>query len=158
MTVGARSSLGADATAAPIPVSRDLAEPELAAWGEAAGATLAPPALVLLSGPLGAGKTTLVKALCRGLGVEDPVTSPTFALVHEYQGASALVRHLDLHRIETPSALATLGLDELLADDAVTLVEWPERAPGAFPAHAVRVALAPVAGRPDLRRVTVEAP
>lgn len=140
------------------PAARDLTEADLVAWGEAAGATLAPPAVILLSGPLGAGKTTLAQALCRGLGVPDPVTSPTFALVHEHRGGRGVVRHLDLYRLETPAAIASIGLDELLAGDAVALVEWPERAPGAFPPHAVRITLAPVPGRPDLRRVTVEGP
>lgn len=138
------------------PAGRDLSEAELVAWGEAVGATLAPPAVVLLSGPLGAGKTTLAQALCRGLGVSDPVTSPTFTLVHEYRGAAARVRHLDLYRLETPAAVVSLGLDDLLAGDAVTLVEWPERAPDAFPAHAVRITLAPVTGHPELRRVRAE--
>lgn len=97
--------------------------------GVAIGASLPVPALVTLRGELGAGKTTLVQAIARGLGVDEPVTSPTFALVHEYAGRRARVVHCDLYRLTGPHEAATLGLDDLLAEpDVVVLVEWPERA------------------------------
>lgn len=89
-----------------------------------------PPKLVVLRGEVGAGKTTLVKGIAAALGaaVEEDVTSPTFTLVHEYAGPKVRVYHLDLYRLETERELATLGLDEMIAEpDALVLVEWGER-------------------------------
>lgn len=89
-----------------------------------------PPKLVVLRGEVGAGKTTLVKGIAAALGaaVEEDVTSPTFTLVHEYVGAKVRVYHLDLYRLETERELATLGLEEMIAEpDALVLVEWGER-------------------------------
>ena len=74
----------------------DLDLAGLTAWGEAFGASLSAPCIVTLDGELGAGKTTLAQAICRGCGVADSVTSPTFALVHQYRGTRAMVFHLDL--------------------------------------------------------------
>lgn len=125
----------------------------LVAWGEAVGHVLRAGDVVLLSGDLGAGKTTLAQAMCRGLGVHVAVTSPTFTLVHEYNGAHGVVRHLDLYRLRRPEDLDALGWDELLGPDAVALVEWPERATGRWPAGARHVQLAAVPGRPDMRTV-----
>ena len=93
---------------------------------------LTAPLLVLLSGELGAGKTTLAKGLISGLGAapEDEVTSPTFTLVHEFRGAppaSTVVYHIDLYRIEGPADLATLGLEDIFLAPAVILVEWSEK-------------------------------
>ncbi len=88
------------------------------------------PRLVILRGDLGAGKTTLVKGIVAALGAGEPeeVTSPTFTLVHEYEGKNVKIYHLDLYRLETERELATLGLDEMLAEpDALVLVEWGEK-------------------------------
>jgi len=90
------------------------------------------PRLVILRGDLGAGKTTLVKGIASALGAADPedVTSPTFTLVHEYEGPKVKLYHLDLYRIETERELATLGLDEMTAEpNALVLVEWGEKFP-----------------------------
>jgi len=108
--------------------TRDLDLAGLTAWGELFGASLSAPTLVTLDGELGAGKTTLAQAICRGCGVSEPVTSPTFALVHQYRGTRTMVFHLDLYRIDTPADLATLAWDEIAGANAVVLVEWPERA------------------------------
>ncbi len=93
--------------------------------------TLMPtPRLVILRGDLGAGKTTLTKGLAAALTGTDPedVTSPTFTLVHEYQGPKVHLFHLDLHRLETERELATLGLDEMATNpNALVLVEWGEK-------------------------------
>lgn len=93
--------------------------------------TLMPtPRLVILRGDLGAGKTTLVKGIADALNAADPedVTSPTFTLVHEYQGPKVKLYHLDLYRLETERELLTLGLDEMIAEpDALVLVEWGEK-------------------------------
>ena len=90
------------------------------------------PKLIVLRGKLGAGKTTLVKGIAEFLGAADPeeVTSPTFTLIHEYQGRKLRLYHLDLYRLETERELLTLGLDEIAAEpDALVLVEWGEKFP-----------------------------
>lgn len=101
---------------------------ETIAQGREIGARLTPPVLILLSGDLGAGKTTLTKGIAAGLGAarEDDVTSPTFTLVHKYEG-STRVYHVDLYRIEDLHDLETLGLEDIFAEQAVVIVEWPDR-------------------------------
>jgi tRNA threonylcarbamoyladenosine biosynthesis protein TsaE len=87
---------------------------------------------VLLRGDLGAGKTTLVKGIVSSLGAAEPddVASPTFTLVHEYNGRKLTVYHLDLYRLESDSQLEALGISEMLdRQDALVLVEWGERFP-----------------------------
>lgn len=96
--------------------------------GREIGASLKPPVLILLSGGLGAGKTTLTKGIVSGLGAarEEEVTSPTFTLVHKYE-ASARVYHVDLYRIGDFHDLETLGLEDVFSEKAVVIVEWPDR-------------------------------
>lgn len=132
----------------------DLTEPELAGWGARFARTLTAPACVTLSGELGAGKTTLVRAIAGALGVAEPVTSPTYALVHEYRSAATPVIHVDLYRLERPEQLPQLGWNDFVAESAVLLVEWPERAPDAIPAGRIALTLEHVAGRSDVRRLT----
>lgn len=94
---------------------------------------LSPPQLLLLRGELGTGKTTLVKGLAQALDAAEPdeVTSPTFTLIHEYDGTRngrpVKLYHLDVYRLEGERQLETLGLDELLTPDALVLVEWGEK-------------------------------
>ena len=116
-------------------------EAELVAWGEALGRAVTPPLVVTISGELGAGKTTLVKAICRGYGVTEEVTSPTFTLVHQYAGARSAVYHVDLYRVNDPRELTNLGWDEMLAEDALVLSEWPERAGDRLPRVHVPISL-----------------
>jgi len=88
--------------------------------------------MVILRGDLGAGKTTLVKGIAEGLQVasQDDVTSPTFTLIHEFHGPEVNLYHVDLYRIETERELATLGLDELFAEDGnLVVLEWGEKFP-----------------------------
>lgn len=101
---------------------------ETLALGRRLAAELEAPALVLLYGELGTGKTMLVKGIVSGLGVanEQEVTSPSFVFVHAYHNHRR-VYHVDLYRIEQATELETLGLDDLLAEQAVVLVEWAER-------------------------------
>src|SRR5690242_21242524 len=105
-----------------------LSEPELVAWGEHFGRAARPPLTVTLQGELGSGKTTLVRAICRGYGVADEVTSPTYTLVHEYTATRSPVYHIDLYRLRGEEELVNLAWDELMAADALRLIEWPERA------------------------------
>jgi tRNA threonylcarbamoyladenosine biosynthesis protein TsaE len=112
--------------------------------------TLMPtPRLVILRGDLGAGKTTLVKGIAATLGAADPeeVTSPTFTLVHEYQGTKLRLYHLDLYRLETERELATLGLEEMIeAPDALVLVEWGEKFPSVVALATGEVAIENLGG------------
>jgi tRNA threonylcarbamoyladenosine biosynthesis protein TsaE len=97
-------------------------------WGREFAARLKAPVLVLLSGELGSGKTTLTKGIVSGLGAatEDEVTSPTFTLVHVY-GREARVYHADLFRIESLRDFETLGMEEVFAKPGVVILEWPDR-------------------------------
>ena len=94
-----------------------------------------------LTGPLGAGKTTFIKAVAQSLGVTEEVTSPSFIRLNIYEG-DLTVYHLDLYRVKDQSEFLALGFDEYLDTEGVTLVEWAERAAGVFPASTVTVALA----------------
>jgi len=104
---------------------------ETIALGRELAKILAPPRLVLLRGDLGAGKTTLVKGIAEGFQAasQQDVTSPTFTLVHEYRGPGVNVYHIDLYRVDTPRQLETLGVDDLIANDSVLLIEWGEKFP-----------------------------
>jgi tRNA threonylcarbamoyladenosine biosynthesis protein TsaE len=105
-----------------------LTESELRGWGEELGRASTAPLVVTLTGELGVGKTTLARAICRGYGVSEDVTSPTYALVHEYRAARSPVYHIDLYRLDSPDQLTNLGWDEIVSSRALVLVEWPERA------------------------------
>ncbi len=128
-------------------------EDETIAVGEQIGRGLPRRALVLLIGNLGAGKTTLAKGIVKGLGAAAPdeVSSPTFTLVHEYGDR---VYHVDLYRIDDEREVQSLGLDELLDRDAVTLVEWGERFPNLWPPGRIEIRLEAI---DDTRRITVSA-
>jgi tRNA threonylcarbamoyladenosine biosynthesis protein TsaE len=99
------------------------------ALGRTFAELLAPPKIVLLRGDLGAGKTTLVKGIAEAFQAasSDDVTSPTFTLVHEYRGPRANLFHIDLYRIDTARELETLGLDDLISEDSVLLLEWGDK-------------------------------
>ena len=123
-------------------------------WGREFARRLKPPVLVLLTGDLGTGKTTLTKGLVPGLGAaaEDDVTSPTFNLVHVY-GKAVKVYHADLYRIETFHDFETLGMEDMFASPAVVILEWSERFPLPSPWPQVRLRLEHLGG--DARRITV---
>ena len=102
---------------------------ETIALGRELAAMLAAPGIVLLRGDLGAGKTTLVKGIAEAFqsASANDVTSPTFTLIHEYRGPAANLYHIDLYRVDTPRQLETLGLDDLLAENSILLIEWGEK-------------------------------
>lgn len=102
---------------------------ETIALGAKLAALLQPPQVVILSGDLGAGKTTLVKGIAEAFAAaqQDEVTSPTFTLVHEYRGPQVTIYHLDLYRIESGRELETVAIDDLRARDALLLIEWGEK-------------------------------
>jgi len=112
-----------------VPTYRTASEEETICLGERLAAELPRRGVVLLIGNLGAGKTTLAKGIVRGRGAAEPddVSSPTFTLIHEYGGPSATLYHIDLYRIDTPRELETLGLDDLMTDNSVLLIEWGEK-------------------------------
>jgi tRNA threonylcarbamoyladenosine biosynthesis protein TsaE len=124
---------------------------------EQAGAELAerlsPGDVVLVSGELGTGKTTFVRGACRALGVDGPVTSPTFTIGHVLDGDPE-VAHLDLYRLGTLAAEDPALLDDYLTADRIAFVEWPAAGEPAFERVAARVLLEHLGG--DRRRITIE--
>lgn len=137
----------------PAATVRDTESPDQTeALGAELAAGLSPGDVVLVSGELGAGKTTFVRGACRGLGVDSPVTSPTFTLGRRYRGRLP-VSHLDLYRLEDPEDEDPALLADYLQPDGVAFVEWPERAEPGFDRVAVRVRLEHRGG--DRRRVTI---
>ena len=127
---------------------------ETTAWGREFAKRLAAPVLILLTGDLGSGKTTLTKGIVAGLGAasEDEVTSPTFTLVHVY-GKAAKVYHADLYRIESFHDFETLGLEDVFAKLAIVILEWSERFPLQSPWPQVRIRLEHQGG--DSRLISV---
>ena len=104
---------------------------ETIALGRDLAQLLTPPEVVLLRGDLGAGKTTLVKGIAQAFDAasEDDVTSPTFTLIHEYRGPEATLYHIDLYRVDTARELETLGLDDLMGENHILLIEWGDKFP-----------------------------
>ena len=98
---------------------------ETEALGAELAAQLGPGDVVVISGEVGAGKTTLIRGACRALGIEGPITSPTFTIGHRYEGGRLPVSHLDLYRLEGLEGEEPALLDDYLAPDAVAFVEWP---------------------------------
>jgi tRNA threonylcarbamoyladenosine biosynthesis protein TsaE len=109
------------------------------ALGERLARALPAHGVVLLTGNLGAGKTTLAKGIVSGLGAApaEEVSSPTFTLIHEY--GNGRVYHVDLYRLEEPRELATLGLEELFEREAMVLIEWGERLGRFLPAERTEI-------------------
>jgi tRNA threonylcarbamoyladenosine biosynthesis protein TsaE len=110
--------------------------------------------LVAFYGPMGAGKTTLIRALCEQLGVEDNVNSPTFSIVNEYHTpAGERIFHFDFYRIERPEEVFDMGYEEYFYSGDRCLIEWPEKVEGLLPEETVQVVIE-VTGE-DSRRIEV---
>lgn len=119
------------------------------------GQALQPGALVLLQGPLGAGKTTFAQGVASGLGVPEAVVSPTFVLVREYElGDDVRLVHMDFYRLTQPTEAVGLGLEDYLAGRDIVLIEWPENGPQSLRSEALVVELA---FRDDSRQITLYA-
>lgn len=125
-----------------LPVTFDL--PDVAATralGARLAARLFDGAVVLLDGPLGAGKTAFAQGVAAGLGVDGPVPSPTYVLVAEYPDARLPLRHADLYRLDALADALALGLEERVGEEGVWLVEWASRFPELWPADRLEVRL-----------------
>jgi len=107
------------------------------------GKQLRPGSVVALHGPLGAGKTTLVKGIARSLNIEEAVTSPSFTLIAEYEGSREgnplTLHHIDLYRISHPQEVEDLGMEEILNGEGICVIEWAEKASEFLPEFTVRV-------------------
>jgi tRNA threonylcarbamoyladenosine biosynthesis protein TsaE len=131
-------------------MERTASAAETEAVGERLATDLAPGDVVLVSGELGAGKTTLIRGACRALGVSEPVTSPTFTIGHRY-GGRVPVAHLDLYRLEGLEGEDPALLDDYLGDDTITLIEWPQAAAPELERVRTRVEIRHAGG--DLRDI-----
>lgn len=106
-----------------------FSESELVRWGERVGATVRPPLWIALHGPLGAGKSVLARAICRGAGITGHIPSPSFTLVQGYSSPRSFpVHHVDLFRLQPGDPIEPLGWEELLSASGLVLLEWAERA------------------------------
>ena len=111
-------------------------------FGRLLGEKLKPGAVVCLDGDLGVGKTVFVKGVAAGLGITEPVVSPTFTIVCEYKEGRIPMYHMDVYRIEDPEELYEIGYEEYLFGDGVCLIEWSELIRELIPAEAIRVKIA----------------
>jgi tRNA threonylcarbamoyladenosine biosynthesis protein TsaE len=125
--------------------ARTFAADETGALAERVGALLRAGDVVVLTGELGAGKTVFAKGIARALGITEPVVSPTFTIVREYEAPVPLV-HVDVYRLDHLQELHDLGFDDLVGGEAVTLVEWGDRVQALLPASRLDVQLLTGAG------------
>jgi len=110
-------------------------------FGKRLGQQLAGGEVLALTGDLGTGKTVLTRGIALGLGIPmDQVSSPTFTLIQEYTGSIPLI-HVDLYRLERPSEIATLGLEEYFTQDKIVIIEWAERFPQIVPSDHITIRL-----------------
>jgi len=110
--------------------------------------------IFLFYGEMGAGKTTLIKSVCEYLGVIEPVTSPTFSIVNEYQGRDIKIFHFDFYRLKNDTEALDMGYEEYFYSGAYCFIEWPEKIPNLLPEHYVRVKIE-VTGH-DTRQILAE--
>lgn len=110
---------------------------ETEALGRDLGKTLQPGSVVALSGPVGAGKSVLTRGIARGLGIDEPITSPTYTIVSEYDKGRIPFYHMDLYRLESPDEFELIGGEELFYGKGICVIEWYELIEGLLPEHAL---------------------
>ncbi len=110
--------------------------------------------IFLFYGHMGAGKTTFIKAICAQLGVTDEVTSPTFAIINEYDGHNGLIFHFDLYRLKDQTEALDMGYEEYFYSGDHCLIEWPEKIPDLLPLHYIKVSIE--ANGADSRKITFQ--
>lgn len=125
-------------------------EAAVAQWAQSLAPQLGQGGIIHLRGELGAGKTTFARALLQALGVQGRIKSPTYSLIESYAVDALAIHHLDLYRIADPGELEWLGLDELLGDHSLILIEWPERGGSELPAPDLILQLAHAPAGRDL--------
>jgi len=108
--------------------------------GKQLGESLKPGDIVALTGPLGAGKTVFAQGVAESLGIREPVTSPTYTLISEYEGRMPLY-HMDLYRLGSPEEFTWLGVQEMLDGTGISLIEWSERAGEELPERTITVSI-----------------
>lgn len=113
-------------------------------------------AVLAYRGPMGAGKTAFTRGLARGLGLEDPVSSPTFALVHQYGSGAKALYHFDMYRVESFDDLYSTGFFDYLDFGGILAIEWSEHIENALPPECITVTIAKVAEHDDWREICVE--
>ncbi|GAB6099931.1 tRNA (adenosine(37)-N6)-threonylcarbamoyltransferase complex ATPase subunit type 1 TsaE [Halanaerocella petrolearia] len=121
-------------------------------FGKDLGSKLNPGDIVCLQGSLGAGKTSLAKGICAGLGVDDEVTSPTYTIVNEYQGRMK-VNHMDLYRVQGEGELYDLGFEDYIYGDGVTIIEWPNKAGTLIPDNYLDINLQGQGNQREIRLI-----
>jgi tRNA threonylcarbamoyladenosine biosynthesis protein TsaE len=131
-------------------ITKSKAETQL--LGRTLAEVLRPGDVVLLTGSLGAGKSEFARGVAKGLGVDGPVSSPTFTLLNIYQGRFVTLCHFDWFRIEGAEELISIGLDEFIPGEGIALIEWHERAPELIPPDCLEVLIEPL--DEDMRVVT----
>jgi tRNA threonylcarbamoyladenosine biosynthesis protein TsaE len=112
---------------------------ETRALGRELSLTLPENSVIGITGDLGAGKTEFVKGIAQGLGSTDPVTSPTFTLVHEYRSGRLPLFHMDFYRLQTEAELDEVAFDDYLREPGICAIEWADRFPDRIPRDAIRV-------------------
>lgn len=114
--------------------------------------------VIALIGNLGSGKTTFVQGFCAALGVHEKITSPTFTLMHIYQGDACPIYHFDFYRLNSTAEIAALGVEEYWEGDGISLIEWPELAGPLLPSHplVVRFNMPDFVGEPETREIIIE--
>ena len=130
---------------------------ETFALGKKMGAEAAPGTVITLDGDLGAGKTLFTKGFAAGLGIDEPVSSPTFTILQEYGGGRLPLYHFDVYRIGDPGEMEEVGLDDYIYGDGTCLIEWSELIAELIPEGATRIMIVrdPAKGD-DYRRISVE--